>query len=846
MNFHGVWYTFCYKTPFLIYYCVRMNRIVFLFFSFALTLSSMAQVVVTGHVLDAADGHALPYVQVGATGGGITSKGAVSDEKGHYRLALPTFKDSVCLVFSLVGYERQQHWIRHLGDTISLDVRLRMVATVLQEVVVADDAQRKDGFTALSSDLLTDVAGPSNGVETLVKTLPDVVSNNEMSSQYSVRGGSFDENLVYINGVEVFRPMLVRSGQQEGMSLVNPDMVDYIYFSPGGFDSRYGDRMSSVLDVAYSRPSTFGGQLSASLLGASAHLRGPIGDRWNYGLAFRHHSNNYLLGSLDTKGTYNTSYTDFQAVVSGQLNDRFSLSLLVIASRNRYGLIPEEQTTSFGSFMESLELDVYFDGEEVDAYSTLLGAATLSYHPSDQTQIDWTLSAQQVAEGETYDIQSQYWLYEVGAGSSGDMQRFERGVGTFLEHARNQLQTKIVTTTLRGTHVMDRGVWMWGISAQGERVSDRLREWKWVDSAGYALPSSHGLPGTDTLGPYAPVLQSFCRADNRLSNLRATAYLQREVDWQSETGHQWRLTAGVRAMSYATDCQARLVDSVERHRYVPLLLSPRLSFGVKPAWDGRDMFFKLALGVYQQAPFYREARRADGSLNADLDPQRSWQATATFDYNLRMWDKPFRLTADIYYKYITQLIPYTVDNLRVRYEAHNDAVGYATGLSVRLNGELVEGLESWASLSFMQTQEDIMGDGLGWLPRPTDQRLSFKMFLQDNLPTMPWWRMSLNFVFGTGMPVVFAHQKDRSVTHRLPDYFRVDWNNTVRLSQLPFYQHSPLRYFNEVSVGLEVYNLFNHRNVASYIWVSDYSNTYYPVPNFLTARQLNLRVTLQF
>ena len=834
-----------------------MNRKFFLFIIILFPSCVWAQAIVTGRVTDAADGHPLSYVQVAAINDGNATKGTVTDENGHYRLRIPEFKDSVGVVFSLVGYERQQCWIHttdsivntithSYNNTFTLDVSMRITSTSLQEVVVIDDAQRQSSFTTLSSELLTDVAGPANGVETLVKTLPDVASNNEMSSQYSVRGGSFDENLVYINGVEVFRPMLVRSGQQEGMSLVNPDMVDYIYFSPGGFDNRYGDRMSSVLDVTYSRPSEFGGQLSASLLGASASLRGPMGKDWNYGLAFRHHSNNYILGSLDTKGTYRTAYTDLQAVLHGRLSEQFSLSLLAIASRNRYGLVPEEQTTSFGSFMESLELDVYFDGEEVDAYQTLLGAATLSYHPSDRSQIDWTLSAQQVEESETYDIQSQYWLYEVGAGSSGTTERFDRGVGTFLEHARNRLQTQIVTTSLRGTHVMDHGVWLWGVSAQGERVADRLREWKWVDSAGYAVPTSHGNPGTDTLGPYNPILQSFSRADNRLSTLRATAYLQREMDWQTQRGHQWRLTAGMRAMTYTTDCQARLVDSVEQHHSVPLLLSPRMSLGLKPAWDNRDMFFRLALGVYQQAPFYREGRRPDGSLNADIEPQRSWQATATFDYNLRMWDMPFKLTADIYYKYITNLVPYTIDNLRVRYEANNDAVGYATGLSVRLNGELVEGLESWASLSLMQTQEDIKGDNLGWLARPTDQRLSLKLFLQDNLPELPWWRMSLNFVYGSGMPVVFAHQRDRSKTHRLPDYFRVDWNNSVRLSQLDFYKKSPLRYFDEVLVGVEVYNLFNHKNVASFIWVSDYSNTYYPVPNYLTARQLNFRITFQF
>lgn len=842
-----------------------VRRLLFFFLLLLLSVVLRAQVVVEGRVVDASDGRPLSYVQIGVSVPGLSTVGTVSNERGVYRLRLPMrveqsqFKalsttvvtDSFSVVFSLVGYERRQHSL-HVNDshtasaTYHLDVALRLSATHLREVVVTDDAQRQSSFTTLSSDLLIDVAGPGGGVESLVKTLPDVASNNELSSQYSVRGGSFDENLVYINGIEVFRPMLVRSGQQEGMSLVNPDMVDNIYFSPGGFDNRYGDRMSSVLDVIYSRPSEVGGSVSASLLGASAHFCGPLGNKWDYGLAFRHHSNNYILGSLDTKGVYRTAYTDLQAVLHGRLNNQFSLSFLAIASRNRYGLVPESQTTTFGSFMESLELDVYFDGEEVDSYRTLLGAVTLSYHPSDRSQIDWTMSAQQVGEHENYDIQSQYWLYEVGVGSAGDMQRFDRGVGTFLEHARNRLQTQIVTTSFRGTHIVDHGVWLWGISAQGERISDRLREWKWVDSAGYAVPCGYGIPGTDTLQPLAPILQSACRADNRLTTLRATAHLQRELDWQTLNGNQWRLTAGMRAMTYTTTAQARLVDSVELYHTVPLLLSPRLSLGLKPAWESRDMFFRLALGVYQQAPFYREARRRDGSLNVDILPQCSYQATATFDYNLRMWGLPFKLTADLYYKYITHLVPYTVDNLRIQYDANNDAVGYATGLSVRLNGELVDGLESWVSLSVMQTQEDIQGDGLGWLARPTDQRMSFKLFLQDNLPELPWWQMSLNFVYGTGTPIVFAHQHDRSTTHRLPSYFRVDWNNSIRLSQLDFYSHSPLRFFDEVLIGVEVYNLFNHNNVASYIWVSDYNNIYYPVPNYLTRRQFNFRLSFQF
>ena len=822
-------------------------RKVFLLIFLLFTAAVYSQVCIHGTVVDRIDGRPLEYVRVGLLSGARSPVGTLSDTAGRYRLWVTPSADSAVVRFTAAGFTPLtiRLAVPRMSDTIALNVMLAPSTTTLREVTVVDEALQGGSFTILSADLLEDVAGPSSGVEALVKTLPDVTSNNEMSSQYSVRGGSFDENLVYVNGVEIYRPMLVRSGQQEGMSIVNPDMVDHLYFSPGGFDVRYGDKLSSVLDIAYGHPTRFSARFSASLLGYTAHADGPIGNNWSYSVGLRHQTNNYLLSSLDTKGTYNTSYTDLQTLLYGRLGSRWSMQLLNIVSRNRYGLIPESQTTTFGSFMESLELDVYFDGEEQDYYRTFLSAATFSYHPSESSQIDFSMSLQSLGETERYDIQSQYWLYELGLGGDGTNQRFDRGVGTFLEHARNRLQSNILTADLRGTRIVSHGTWLWGLSAQAERIADHLREWKWIDSAGYAMPATIAVPGADTLGPSAPLLQNFVHANNRSATYRLSSYLQREFDWMTESGHQWRMTAGVRIATYFTDCQAREVDSSEQHVTGPLMFSPRLSFGIKPNWEHRDIFLRLSLGVYQQAPFYRENRRVDGSLNSQVSPQQSYQATLTCDYVFYLYDRPFKLTADLYYKFIDHLVPYTVDNLRLRYEAHNNAVGYATGLSIRLNGEWVEGLESWASLSLMKTQENIEGDGLGWLARPTDQRLSFKLFFQDNLPRAPWWRMSMGFVFGTGMPVVFAHQTDRSKTHRLPAYFRVDWNNSVRLSQMSFYKHSPLRFFDEVLVGIEIYNLFNHRNVASYIWVSDYENKYYPVPNYLTARQFNLKVTFQ-
>ena len=821
---------------------LSFKKILFLLAAIASVFASQAQQTLFGTISDASTGKPVEYVNVGVLGQ-PRPIGTASDSKGHYRLSLPS-SDSIILRFSFTGYEPLTLRLGKNDIHPPLDVRLRPQSTTLDEVTITDDATRSTTFTHIDAAKLSDVVGPTDGVESLIKTLPDVASNNEMSSQYSVRGGSFDENLVYICGIEIFRPMLIRSGQQEGMSIINPDMVSAINFSPGSFDATYGDKMSSVLDISYSRPSLFKGSLSASLLGGAAHVEGLLGNRFSYSVGFRHHSNRYLFSSLDTKGAYSTAYTDLQALLNYRFSDQFDLSLLTVWTRNRYGLIPESQTTTFGSFMESLELDIYFDGQEVDRYNTLLNALSLSYHPSDRFQLRWTNALQLNNENENYDIQSQYWLYELGVGADASINRFDRGVGTFLEHARNALSTNIFNSELRGLHIVPIGQWEWGAKIQYEQISDHLREWRWVDSAGYAMPTTHLTPGDDTL-PHSPILQDFCTADNAVSTFRTALFAQREINLTTCHDHQWRFVAGLRGQYYSSQFSA--LSSQFSARHSSFLVSPRLCASLKPNWTHRDMLFRLAAGVYQQPPFYREARRPDGSLNADIQPQTSYQASLSLDYNFRLWDKPFKLTTDLYYKYLTDLIPYTIDNLRLRYDAENSAIGYAAGVSLRINGEFVQGLESWASLSFMKTQEDILGDGLGWINRPTDQRLSFKLFLQDYVPQIPWWRMSLNFAFGTGTPVAFPNQRDRSFSYRLPNYFRVDWGNTIQLSHFDRLKHAAIfRHIDDILVSIEIFNLFNHRNVISYIWVSDYENIYHAVPNYLTARQLNLKLTVLF
>ena len=807
--------------------------------------TAAGQGVVEGVVSDARTGSPLEFVNVGIPGLAV---GTTTNAKGFYSLALKG-DDSITIQFSYTGYETVRRRVSRRGRT-ELDVALKPSATQLHEVDISEDATRQSTFTGIDVNHLEHVAGPGGGVEGVIKLLPDVQSNNELTSQYSVRGGSFDENLVYINNVEVFRPMLIRSGQQEGMSIINPDMVSNIRFSPGGFDATYGDKLSSVLSINY-RPGSadgrFQGKASVSLLGASATVAGSAGkeQRWSYNIGLRQHSNQYVLGSMDTRGSYTTSYTDLQAWLTYKASERLDLGFLAVATRNVYGLVPESRTTAFGSALQpGMEIDIYFDGQEQDRYQTLLGALNARWRPDDEWTLTPSVSVQHINESERYDVQSQYWLYQIATGqTSDDTSRFNRGVGTFLEHARNRLTTDIATFALDANRHAPLGSWTMGVKLQVEHIDDHLREWKWVDSSGYALPSTVLPFGDSSNVPLSPILQLYANSANAMRTLRGAAYLQRELNFYTHRGSEFNVLLGLRGQLYDSEFDTRDTTFGLGLRW---MASPRASVNYKPQMK-RDMLFRLAAGIYQQAPFYREYRRDDGTLCPDAMPQTSYQLTATMDWRFRLWDKPFTLTADLYGKYLTGLIPYTLDNLRLRYLPDQTAVGYTLGLSLRLNGELVEGLESWASLSLMKTQEDIEGDGLGWLARPTDQRLSVKLFLQDNVPDMPWWYMSLNLVYATGTPIDIPFGDNGGNQLRLPSYYRIDWGNTVHLSMFEKLSQTKLfRHLRDIQVGLEVFNLFNFRNVVSYLWVADIDNLPRRVPNYLTARQLNVKVTVLF
>ncbi len=817
-----------------------MKRFLLYLVLLLLSLPMRGQGVVEGVVTDSATGLPMEFVNVGVAGSKTV---AVTDSRGNYRLQLPT-PDSVTLRYSFTGYLSAVRRVAVPQGKLRLNVALAQDSKQLQTVQITDEKTRESAFTQIDIERLDDAVGPAGGVEGLIKMLPDVQSNNELSSHYSVRGGSFDENLVYINGVEVSRPMLIRSGQQEGMSIINPDLVDYILFSPGGFDVTYGDKLSSALDITYLRPQRFKGKFGMSLLGATATVQGRVRDRLSYAIGLRHHSNNYVLGSLDTKGSYTSRYSDLQALLGYRVNSRLDLGFMAVCTRNIYGLVPESQTTTFGNaLMGGMEIDIYFDGQEQDRYTTLLGAFTADWRPSSDWRLRSHLSVQRIDEGERYDVQSQYWLYQISQNESADdTAHFDRGVGTFLEHARNRLSTRIVALDIKADRYARLGSWNFGLKLQMEDISDHLREWKWVDSAGYAIPS-HILPiGDPSNVPLSPILQQFAVSDNVMRTFRAASFAQRELNIHTRRGSDFRFLVGVRGQLYGGDAD----DGDTAFSFGPRwLLSPRVSASFRPAGKN-DILFRLAAGLYRQAPFYREYRCLDGSLMPSVAPQTSYQVTGTADWRFRLWDKPFSLTADLYYKYLTDLIPYTIDNLRLRYMPDKSAVGYATGLSLRLNAELIEGLESWASLSLMRTCEDILGDSLGWLSRPTDQRVSFKLFLQDNVPDMPWWRMSLNLVYATGTPVT-PPSGEWSNELRLPSYYRIDWGNTIRLSQFKRLRHAKVfRMVDDIQVGLDVFNLFNFRNVVSYLWVMDTYNFPRRVPNYLTARQVNIKLTILF
>jgi len=837
-------------------------RYIFLIFIILIIKAGFSQkAMISGSVLDSNSKAFSPPAQISILN---STEGTSTNEKGLYRLIIPSEED-VTIRFSYVGYKPYIVTLNlDPGEIKKIDVVLKDDLQ-LDTISVYSREKDYDGIVRVKPREYENM--PTTGddlVIGIVKRLPGVFSNNELSSQYSVRGGNFDENLMYVNGIEVYRPILIRSGNQEGMPFVNGSLVESIKFSAGGFSSFYGDKMSSVLDIKYRKPNEFKGSANANLMGGGIHFEGiSKNKKFTYIGGLRYKTNRFLLSSLDTEGDYQPTFFDFQSLLSYEFNKNWEVNLLFNVSRNNYKLIPQSRETNFGNIFEALRLKIYFDGQEIDEFNTAFGALSFKYS-NDDINLIFTSSTFNTKEKETFDIMGQYWLQvlenDLGRENFGQVS-YNKGVGTFLNHARNYLDAYVTYFQHRGNY---KEKWFWGIKYRFDIINDKINEWQMIDSAGFNLPHPR-----DNIGNFDSTynrpnnieLNEVVKSDN--SNIKTnqiSGYLQRMWKFRSKDSNTvYTVNAGIRANYW---------------NQKDLLISPRINLGIQPAWD-RDIMIRFAAGIYSQPPFYKEMRDIFGQINTDIKPQKSFQVLGGFDYLFTAWSRPFKFTTEAYYKYMWDLIPYEVNDVRIRYFAENSAIGYATGIDLRLHGEFVKDADSWISLSFMKTAEDILNDKYmqyydedgeiisqfnnnpiadsatiypGYIPRPSDQRFSFNLFFQDYIPKYPSWKVHLNLVFATGLPYGPPTHKRYQQTNRISPYRRVDIGFSKQLIGVntKIRSKSILKNIKSAWLGLEVFNLLEIRNTVSYIWVQDVSGNYVSVPNYLTPRRVNLKLSLKF
>lgn len=802
----------------------------FLLFLLSWNLTFAQKAIIRGKVSDFRK-NTLVAVNVSVLG---LPGGTITNEEGKYQLEIPA-DTSITVAFSFIGYQTEKVVLYlHSAEEKNLNVLMKPAANELS-ITIEEEAHRTSTLTRIDPKTISYLPNASGNIETILKTLPGVVSNNELSSQYSVRGGNYDENLVYVNDVEIYRPFLIRSGQQEGLSFVNPDLTSSLLFSAGGFDARYGDKMSSVLDVSYKRPNKFGGSASASLLGSSLSLEGSNKNhRLTYLFGARQKSTQYLLNALETKGEYRPSFTDVQTYITYDITPEWEINFLGNFARNKYTVIPESRETVFGTVSQALALKIYFDGQEMDQYDTYMGAFSGIYKPNERLKLKFISSTYKSYESETFDIQGQYWINlldkDLGSKKLGDS-LYNIGVGTFLPHARNKLEAWVSNFEHKGFYSFQKHNYQWGGRIQHEEIIDKMNEWKYVDSAGFSLPVSNS-------GPI--ILQDVYNTHVILSSNRYSGYVQDK--WLLNDSLKMHFTYGLRASYWDVNKQ--------------FIVSPRMSYSIKPRWN-HDWLFRAATGVYYQPPFYRELRNLQGEINKNIKAQQSVHFVLGSDFNFKAWGRKFKLVSEAYYKHLNHLVPYKIDNVRIRYYGQNEARGYATGLDFRLNGEFVNGIESWASLSILKTQEDIVGDYYisktgqkvepGYIPRPTDQRVTAGLFFQDYLPKNPTYKVHLNFVFGTGLPYGPPKVQRYADTLRIPPYRRVDVGFSKEiLKETDTAKPSYFKYLKSIWLSAEVFNLFQVDNTVSFIWVSDVNGTQYAVPNYLTKRLINVRLIVKF
>lgn len=802
-----------------------IKKIILLLTIFLSSFTYAQQVKIAGKVYDSRK-QPLENVSVSQDN---SRNGVITDAKGEYSLSVIS-KDSVKVIFSLLGYNQHQYILPRLEKDIELDIVLEEDSRDLNVVTV--EGKRTVTTIIENIDYLATkrTSSPWGSLESLLVTMGGVSTNNELSSQYSVRGGNFDENIVYVNGLEIYRPLLVRSAQQEGLSFINPNMIKSVGFSAGGYSAEYGDKMSSVLDITYRKPEKFEGSASASFLGGDIHVGNSIG-RFSQITGIRYKTIRSLMNTTDTKAEYDPSFFDIQSFMTYDLSSKWEINFLGNYSHNLYKYTPRTRSTSFGTLDMLRNFTVYFDGQEKDKFLTYQAALTLKGKINDNLNIGITGSTFASDEQERYDIEGRYLLKEFdGTGNEVTDGSSVLGVGTYMEHARNKVESEVYTFTHFGDFKIANHLLKWGLTYQRENIKDKIKEWEMRDSAGYSLPNT----GIDVN------MYSNLKSDNRINSSRFSGFLQDTYRLKTEKG-LFILNAGLRA-SYWTFNEE-------------FIFSPRGALAFVP--DGMDNFsIRLAGGVYYQAPFYKEFQRivnVDGNnlieLNKDIKSQKSVHIVLGSDYYFRGRDEstpPFKLSGELYYKKMSDLIPYTVNNVKIRYSGENSAKGYAMGLDLKLYGEFIPGADSWISFGLMKTQQDIEGVKV---PLPTDQRYNFALFFQDYFPGYERLRMSLRGLLSHGLPVSAPYKGYENGYFRTPAYKRVDIGFSWQILGENFSirnRNSFCKAFKNIWLGLDVFNIFDMQNTNTYYWVSDVYNQQYAVPNFLTGRQLNVKLMAEF
>ncbi|NDW18001.1 TonB-dependent receptor [Dysgonomonas sp. 216] len=765
----------------------------------------------------------------------VAQKGTINatftNSNGLYQLTVPA-GDSIVIEFKLMSYQTAERTISvpEGRKEIVLNIMLRENATELDQAVVVGEKAQTGTMTKIDAGKTKLLADPTGGsIETLISAEASVSKTNELSNQYSVRGGSYDENIVYINGVEVYRPLLIRSGQQEGLSVINPNMTESVGFSSGGFDAAYGDKMASVLDITYKKPTEFEASTSASMLGASAYV-GSVTKKFTQITGIRYKTTKSLLGTMDTDAEYDPTFIDLQTFMTFELFPKWEINFLGNFQSNDFKFTPITRRTNFGTMTEARSFLVYFDGWEHDKFLTSFGAFTLKGSVNDKLNIGIQASAFSSYERERYDINGEYELTdsnlesEGGEGEAGNM----LGIGTYHDYARNRLSSDVMNLSHFGSLKLDNHLVKWGMSFQKEKIEDKIREWEMRDSAGYSLPNT---------GEIVSVYSSLV-SDNSTNTTRISGYLQDTYRF-NRNGNLFTLTAGVRGSYWSFNKE--------------FIFSPRVSLGFIPAGE-KGLTFRFATGIYYQAPFYKEYQKAvDKSgttvieLNKDIKSQKSIHFVAGGDYKFKaIGDRNFKLTSEIYYKKLSDLVPYTVDNVKIRYSGENSASGYVTGIEAKLFGEFVPGTDSWISFAILKAQQKINGVSA---PLPTDQRYNLSLYFQDYLPGRERLKMSLMAHLSQGLPTTAPHTGYDSNVFRMPSYKRVDLGFSWELLGEDYSirnRSSFVGAFKNIWLGVDLFNLFDIKNTNSYYWITDIFNTQYAVPNYLTGRQINFKIVADF